>query len=515
MKRVFSILFALALVLAFTLVATTPVAAATTYYVATTGDNANAGTSWATAWLTIQYAVATAAGGDTIMVGPGTFVEAGQIVINKHLSIIGADKTTTIIKTDRNTAGAGDGRGWFLVNLGYIFNLSKVTLDGSGYLVWQGIRHKGMGTINDCIFKNIKYNESGPDYAGTAIVFTGCPVMWPYDVTNCEFSQIGRVGVLFYSAWVHGGKFSGNVYTGKGVGNWLDYGVEVGAGAIATIQDNYISNCRGVASSDGSTSAGALVTTYYGAGTKATINGNILSDNTEGIAVGYDASDTSTVIANYNNINANTAYGISSTAPTVDARWNWWGANDGPGPLGSGSGDHVSNYVNFSPWSGMEATSTGTGVSFWTVDVGNITMLTHTVPACPNPPVTFPDGMFAFTIKVTPGQTVHVHVSLPTSYPAGTKWWKCQGGSWSSLDIDPTSSGGLIDVTFTDGGRGDADGIANGEIVDDGGPGLGGTVGWETYPISKVRVLLPWIALLAAIALGASLLVLRRRRAQS
>jgi len=40
-------------------------------------------------------------------------------------------------------------------------------------------------------------------------------------------------------------------------------------------------------------------------------------------------------------------------------------------------------------------------------------------------------------------------------------------------------------------------------------------VGWETYPVNKVRVLLPWIALLAAIIVGASLLVLRHRRAQS
>jgi hypothetical protein len=41
------------------------------------------------------------------------------------------------------------------------------------------------------------------------------------------------------------------------------------------------------------------------------------------------------------------------------------------------------------------------------------------------------------------------------------------------------------------------------------------TVGWETYPIDKVRVLLPWIALLAATMVGASLLVLRHRRAQN
>jgi hypothetical protein len=38
------------------------------------------------------------------------------------------------------------------------------------------------------------------------------------------------------------------------------------------------------------------------------------------------------------------------------------------------------------------------------------------------------------------------------------------------------------------------------------------TVGWETYPINKARVLLPWIAVLGAIIASAGLLVLRRRR---
>jgi hypothetical protein len=41
------------------------------------------------------------------------------------------------------------------------------------------------------------------------------------------------------------------------------------------------------------------------------------------------------------------------------------------------------------------------------------------------------------------------------------------------------------------------------------------TVGWETYAVDKARVLLPWIGLLAAVAIGANLLVVRHRRARN
>ena len=59
---------------------------------------------------------------------------------------------------------------------------------------------------------------------------------------------------------------------------------------------------------------------------------------------------------------------------------------------------------------------------------------------------------------------------------------------------------------------GDYEDSIAGQITDQGGPGAGGAVGWDTYPINKVHVLLPLIALLAAIAVGGSLLVLRHRR---
>jgi hypothetical protein len=124
--------------------------------------------------------------------------------------------------------------------------------------------------------------------------------------------------------------YSNNVYTGKGDGNWLDYGVELGAGAVATISNSTFTDCRGVASSDGSTSAGILATTFYGAGTTGTVTSTTVTANTTGIAVGYDGSDTTAFTANYNSITGNTSAGLTSTAPLVDALNNWWG--DGAGP---------------------------------------------------------------------------------------------------------------------------------------------------------------------------------------
>jgi len=63
-------------------------------------------------------------------------------------------------------------------------------------------------------------------------------------------------------------------------------------------------------------------------------------------------------------------------------------------------------------------------------------------------------------------------------------------------------------IVTTSNGCTDVAGIS--VTVDPYGPS--GPVGWETQPINKVRVLLPWIALVAAIAGGVSLLVLRHRR---
>jgi hypothetical protein len=389
MKKIFSILFVLVLALSFSLVTATPVAAiplGTTYYVSTSGNDTTGDGSAGAPWLTIQHAVGTAASGDTIMVAAGTYVEVGQIVINKNLTIIGADKATTIIKPAQNTTNSGNGRGWFLVNAGIQFNLSNVTLDGSGYMVWQGIRDQGSGTIANCNFNNIQYDPSGGSshaYAGTAMTAFGNGNV---NVTGCTFTAIGRVGVLYYGTGVTGSTFSNNTYTGKGTGDWLDYGVEVENGAVVTISDNEISNCGDATGYAGSWVSSAIL---VGTNSRATVNNNSLSDNTWGVAVGTGTSDTGNVVTfsgnniygndegihfhggsvalvsgHCNSIHDNTNYGVNNHGGTIacDFEQNWWGDASGPSGAGPGTGDAVSTFVDYSPWLGATC---GTSPMTW------------------------------------------------------------------------------------------------------------------------------------------------------
>ena len=115
--------------------------------------------------------------------------------------------------------------------------------------------------------------------------------------------------------------------------------------------------------------------------------------------------------------------------------------------------------------------------------------------------VTLPIGSFDFTVKNVPigGQVVvtiecpqgvlqpnnpHGFVNADGTIKAGLSWWKIQGGAWKGLPSVPIKAvpvGGpvytAIEVTLTDGGPEDLDGVANGIIVDPGAPGFGSASG--------------------------------------
>jgi len=254
--------------------------------------------------------------------------------------------------------------------------------------------------------------------------------------------------------------------------------------------------------------------------TSLTLWGGTAWEETQADGVFLDDDAGTGNVFHGNSIYGNAGDGMENQiTATVDAENNWWGCNGGPGAAGC---DTVVGNVDYTPWASASSvtTATGTGTASFAAPCGSISGLTAipegSLPTTGKPNLAFPHGFFSFDITgLTPGQMVTVTITLPTG-AAPTQYWKyhpnTQGG-WVQIPMTVVSPN-VIRITLVDGGLGDDDGLANGVIVDQGAP-ASGAVGWETYPISKVRVFLPWIALLAAVMAGASLLVLRRRRAQS
>ena len=83
-----------------------------------------------------------------------------------------------------------------------------------------------------------------------------------------------------------------------------------------------------------------------GAGTNPLISGAAVRRNRTGIQVLNSAHPIV-----FNNLIAGNALGVENvSAPQVDARVNYWGAQNGPSAVGTGSGDKVSSNVLFVPF---------------------------------------------------------------------------------------------------------------------------------------------------------------------
>jgi hypothetical protein len=94
-----------------------------------------------------------------------------------------------------------------------------------------------------------------------------------------------------------------------------------------------------------------------GSTTKPLVAGNLISGNNRGIGLFNSAAGLYRV----NRIQGNTEYGIyngnSSSSPSINARYNWWGNSTGPlapdNPLGTG--DRITAKVDYLPWTGSIA----------------------------------------------------------------------------------------------------------------------------------------------------------------
>ncbi len=107
-----------------------------------------------------------------------------------------------------------------------------------------------------------------------------------------------------------------------------------------------------------------------------TVTCNNITNNDVGVYVGTDtqfggtpSSSTNGINVNQNNIVGNPTFGVQNdTAFVTNAENNYWGAPDGPGPVGPGSGDKVTANVDFTPFlttlSSCAPTAANPGISY-------------------------------------------------------------------------------------------------------------------------------------------------------
>lgn len=292
---------------------------------------------------TLIAAVNAASAGDEIHIKAGVHLLTSQLVLNKDLTITGDGVSNTTIVPAFNTSNSGDARGLILVNNNANVDLSNLTIDGQGFNIYQAIRANGAGIFNvlNVNVKNIKHSQ----YRGFGIALMNTDGL----IQNVSIENSERLGITVYYNSTY--TIDNYTYTGKGNGDWLDYGIEVGGGGNINVQNSHFNNCSGVALSDGSISAGILATTYYGLGTVANIEHSVFNNNNLSIATGYNSSDSTIVTAHYNDFSGDDM-AIDTTYPQVDATYNKWGTSKESEIQKKIYGD-----VLYNPWYGQTVTS--------------------------------------------------------------------------------------------------------------------------------------------------------------
>jgi parallel beta-helix repeat protein len=357
-KKLFSILFALVLVVSLGLATAPPVLADDTI-IHVPGD-----------YDTIQEAIDAASDGDTIIVAAGLYEE--NVEIDKSLTLKGAQAgvdartrsgSETIIEPDEEEIGVS-----IITAAGRVVEIDGLTVQNAAH----GIANPNPEMAADITVKNVRVLNSNE--FGISITFTtritveycyvenaeiginaGALVPFPPTVATFRNNKIvnAEFGITGYleDSLIEGNEVSDFTTGGTGIsGQFLN--TEIKSNTVT----GYVKG------------AGVSFASHYGRDLSENVNveDNTLTGNSIGIYV-FDTQTTLTgITANFNNIADNSWYGVwNEGGETLDATKNWWGHASGPGKIGPGDGDDISSKVLYSPWLGAEL---GTEPMIWGVN---------------------------------------------------------------------------------------------------------------------------------------------------
>jgi hypothetical protein len=350
---------------------------------------------------TISSAVAAASAGDTIQVCAGSYGE--NVLVDKTLTINGPNAGASALGARAPEAEVSSS--------GTIIHIQApdVTFDGfkvdGDFGVFGDTSYDGVEVLNNIVTGSQRAVSF--DTAGNGIAVIGnhliSPVRQmhltgvPYTFVQVNRNRFSGPGTIFYSgngsiagfefkdnevlnssnnmaARIEPGAVSGNTFTPSVPGSlalqidlhqssvssntWNGgdtsrclqlYGVQFGLDPSedVVVSNNTFTDCGGPSPgnmwalqlSEGIDGIDIVVNDFV------STNGDAI--NTRG--TGWTLNPDIHVLNN--NITGSTGFGVNNTVSgTLDAECNWWGATNGPGPVGPGSGDKVSTGVDYAPW---------------------------------------------------------------------------------------------------------------------------------------------------------------------
>jgi len=357
-KKIFSVLFALVLMVSLGLVTAAPVLAdGTIIYVP--GD-----------YDTIQEAIDAASDGDTVMVAVGLYKE--NVVIDKSLTLKGAqagvDARTrsgdeTIIEPDEEETGIS-----IRTAEGRVVVIDGLTVRNAVH----GITTPDPVMATDIKIKNVR--ALNPGEFGISLTFTLRTTVEYCYVENAEIAI--NAGALepfpptvatFRNNEIVNSRFGITGYLEDSLieGNLVRDFVEGGIGISGQFLNTEIKNNTVTGYVDG---GGMSFESHYARPLSENVNveGNTFTGNYLGIKVFDTQTKLTGITVNFNNIAGNSWRGVRNDGgETLDATKNWWVDASGPGGVGPGDGDDISSKVLYSPWLGAEL---GTEPMTWGVD---------------------------------------------------------------------------------------------------------------------------------------------------
>jgi len=372
MKRIFSILFALVLVVSLGLLTAAPVvASSTTWYVVEGGAGTRDGSNWDNAFATIQEAIDAASDGDTIMVAAGLYRE--NVVIDKSLTLKGAQAgfdarnrsgAETIIEPDEEIGIS------ILTVAGRVVVIDGLTVQNAVHAM--STPEFGLLAANITV-RNVRVLNSSE--FGISLTFTARATVEYCYVEGAKIAiNAGAVEpapptvATFRNNEVVNSEFGITGYLGDSLveGNLIKDFSNGGVGISAQFLNTEIKNNTVTGYADGAGMTFEKSHHDRPLSENVSVEGNTFTGNLHGIYVFPDQTELKGIAINFNNIAGNSWRGVRNDGgETLNATKNWWGDASGPSRAGPGDGDDVSTKVLYSPWLGTEL---GTEPMTWGVD---------------------------------------------------------------------------------------------------------------------------------------------------